>query len=383
MIFKGTVYVIDKYRPGNRNGRVVGGRELPRKISHKWVMATWMAEVRSTARRLEAELHRTDYDRMNSGQQADYVAICHAIDTAKRCAEWSPPRPAGQHLASVRQLWRRTVSWWAGGEIDLAYSALHTAGQILLSVEQEDAVKAHIPDMAVAVAADFRPSDLRVRGYLKTLEILAHPDRRIGDSDRAQLRAIRQACDSAEASAHCAARTFRNTLVVMGALLTALLAGVAGLGWADQSFRAVFAAAGEMPRPSGWYVPELEVIASLSGLASAALALKSYTGHRHSYGLPLVQTLLKGSAGAATGLLGVLLAGSGLVSSLTVHTEPQIFTVALIFGCGQYLFTRLIDRQAKDMLNSAGSRSDRGVTPPAPDFDGKLVFVTVADEQAP
>lgn len=380
MIFKGTVYVIDKYRPGNRNGRVVGGRELPRKISHKWVMATWMAEVRSTARRLEAELHRTDYDRMNSGQQADYVAICHAIDTAKGCAEWSPPRPASQHLASVRQLWRRTVSWWTGGEIDLAYSALHTAGQILLSVEQEDAVKAHIPDMAVAVAADFRPSDLRVRGYLKTLEILAHPDRRIGDSDRAQLRAIRQACDSAEASAHCAARTFRNTLVVMGALLTALLAGVAALGWADQSFRAVFAAAGEMPRPSGWYVPELEVIASLSGLASAALALKSYTGHRHSYGLPLVQTLLKGSAGAATGLLGVLLAGSGLVSSLTVHTEPQIFTVALIFGGAQYLFTRLIDRQAKDMLNSAGSRSDHGVTRPAPDFDGQLVFVTVADE---
>jgi hypothetical protein len=35
------------------------------------------------------------------------------------------------------------------------------------------------------------------------------------------------------------------------------------------------------------------------------------------------------------------------------------------------------------MLNSAGSRSDRGVTPPTPDFDGKLVFVTVADEQAP
>jgi hypothetical protein len=380
VIFKGTVYVIDKYRPGKRNGRVVGGRELPRKIPHKWVMATWMAEVRGTARRLEAELHRTDYDRMNSGQQADYVAICHAIDTAKRCAEWSPPRPAGQHLASLRQLWRRTVSWWTGGEIDLAYSALHTAGQILLSVEQEDAVKAHIPDMAVAVAADFRPSDLRVRGYLKTLEILAHPDRRIGDSDRAQLRAIRQACDSAEASAHCDARTFRNTLVVMGALLTALLAGVAGLAWADQSFRAVFAAAGEMPRPSGWYVPELEVIASLSGLASAALALKSYTGHRHSYGLPLIQTLLKGSAGAATGLLGVLLAGSGLVSSLTVHTEPQIFTVALIFGCGQYLFTRLIDRQAKDMLNSAGSRSDRGVTPPTSDFDGKLVFVTVADE---
>ncbi|HEY2237952.1 MAG TPA: hypothetical protein VGI21_04135 [Streptosporangiaceae bacterium] len=219
-----------------------------------------------------------------------------------------------------------------------------------------------------------------MRGYLKTLEILAQPDRRISDSDRAQLRAIRQACDSSEASAHSDARTFRNTLVVMGALLTALLAGVAGLGWADQSFRAVFAAASGTRGPSGWYLLELEMIASLPGLASAALALKSYTGHRHSYGLPLVQTLLKGSAGAATGLLGVLLAGSGLVSSLTARTEPQVFTVALIFGCAQYLFTRLIDRQAKDVLNCAGSRSDRGLTPPAPDLDGKLIFVTVADQ---
>ena len=53
-----------------------------------------------------------------------------------------------------------------------------------------------------------------------------------------------------------------------------------------------------MPRPSGWYLPELEVIASLSGLAGAALALKNYTGHRHSCGLPMVQVLVKGGVGA-------------------------------------------------------------------------------------
>ncbi len=155
---------------------------------------------------------------------------------------------------------------------------------------------------------------------------------------------------------------------------------MAGLAWADQSFRAVFAAAGGKPGPSGWYVPELELIASLSGLAGAALALKNYTGHRHSYGLPLAQTLLKGSAGAAAGLLGVLLAGSGLVGSLTLHAGAQVYTVALIFGYGQYLVTRLIDRQAVEILSSAGSRSDRGVTPEAPDYDGKLIFVAVTAE---
>jgi hypothetical protein len=368
------VYVIDKYRPGTRNGRAVAGGELPRKMPTKWVMAAWMAEVRSTARRLEADLHRTDYERLSPGQQADYVAVCHAIDTAKRCAEWSAPRPAGQRLAGLRQWWRRGVSWWTGAEIDLAYSALNTAGQILLSVEQEDAVKAHIPDMAAAVSISFHPNDLRVRGYLRTLETLARPDHPVSDRDRAQLRAIRQACDSSGASARSDVRTFRNTLVVLGALLTALLAGVSGLAWADPTFRAVFAA-GAAHRPGGGYVPELEVVASLSGLASAALALKNYSGHRHSYGLPLIQALLKGGAGAATGLLGVLLIGSGLIGPLALRPGAQVFTVALIFGCGQYLVTRLIDRQARDLLGSAGSGSDRGVTPQVPDCEGKLLFL--------
>ncbi len=68
---RGTVYAIDKFRPGSRNARGVGSGELPPKSPHKWVMATWIAEVRSTARRLEAELHRTDYERLNPGQQAD------------------------------------------------------------------------------------------------------------------------------------------------------------------------------------------------------------------------------------------------------------------------------------------------------------------------
>ena len=140
-------------------------------------MAPWMAEVRSTACRLEAELHRTDYDRLSSGQQADYVAICHAIDTAKRCAERYAPRAADSRPAGLRPLWRPAVAWWTGAETDLAYCALQTAGQILLSVEPEDAVKAHIPDMAAAVAISFHPDDLRVRGYLKTLEMLAQPDR--------------------------------------------------------------------------------------------------------------------------------------------------------------------------------------------------------------
>ena len=40
-------------------------------------------------------------------------------------------------------------------------------------------------------------------------------------------------------------------------------------------------------------------------------------------------------------------------------------------------------RQARDVLSSAGSRHDRGLTPEAPGYDGKLVFVAVTGQQAP
>jgi hypothetical protein len=350
-------------------------------LSGGWFVPTWMAEVRNAACRLEAELDRTPREGLDEGGQADYRSVRKAIDTARENAERSESRKAGEHFSALRQLWRHAVVWWTGGEIDLAYCALHTAGQVLLSIEPEDTVKAHIPDMAAAVTTAFRGNDLRVRGYLKTLEILAKPGREIQDSDRAQLRAIRQACDSSDASAHSDVRTFRNTLVVIGALLSFLLAGVAGLAWADKGFRAVFAvAAAAKHGPDGWYVLELEVIASLSGLAGAALTLKNYIGYRHTYGLPVVQALLKGSAGAATGLLGVLLAGSGLVNSLTLRPGAQIFAVALIFGYAQYLFTRLLDRQAKDILAGAGSRSDPSVTPQVPASDERAIFVTVAED---
>lgn len=339
-------------------------------------MATWMAEVDTAACRLEAELLRAPDDEPSASALADRKEIEKAIAIAREYVERSDARAAGQHLAGLRTLWRRAMVWWTGGEIDLAYCALHTAGQLLLCVEPPDVVKARIPDMAAAVTTAFRGNDLRVRGYLKTLGILAEPAHQISQTDRSQLRAIQQACDSSDASARSDARTFRNTLVIMSALLSVILAGVAGFAAVDTSFRALFAA-GAKSGPGGWFVLELEAIASLSGLAGAALALKNYTGYRRTYGLPVVQALLKGSAGAATGVLGVLLAGSGLIGALALRPGAEVFAVAVIFGYAQYLFTRLVDQQAKDVLSSAGSRSDPSVTPEAPANDATTTIVTI------
>jgi hypothetical protein len=186
----------------------------------------------------------------------------------------------------------------------------------------------------------------------------------ISSEDRDQLRAIRSDCDSSFDAAHGDARTYRNTLIQVGALLAVVLVVVALIATGDKDFRSVFSGSGIAPGP--WYVFELEMIASLAGLTSAVLALRSYTGFQFTYGLPLVQAWLKGGAGAATGLMGVLLVQSGIISALKPQTGGGVLATAIVFGSTQYLFTRLVDQHAKDILQSAGSRNDPATDPQTP-----------------
>jgi hypothetical protein len=123
-------------------------------------------------------------------------------------------------------------------------------------------------------------------------------------------------------------------------------------------------------------VLEIELIASLSGLTGAVLSLRNYTGFAWTYGLPFVQALLKGSTGAATGLFGVVLVLSGVVTSLKLSSQWEVFAVAIIFGYAQYLFTRVIDQKAVDVLKNASSRNDPSVAAQVPAGTLSPSFVT-------
>jgi len=177
------------------------------------------------------------------------------------------------------------------------------------------------------------------------------------------------------------ARVYRNTLIQLGSLLAIVLAVVAIIGWGDKGFRSIFS--GPTTSPGPWYVLELELVASLDGLTSAVLTLRNYTGFQFTYGLPFVQTFLKGSTGAATGLLGVLLIQSGIISSLKPQTGGAVFATAIVFGSAQYLFTRLVDQQAKSILDSAGSRNDPATKPQVPAGAITPKLVTTPDSQDP
>ena len=314
--------------------------------------------MRSTADRLAAELLRTGKE-----DEADYAIVKAAIVHARHFVDRPSLDAPGRFRRSGR-LWRRWGSWWTGDDVDQAWAALHEAGQALLGIESDDVVRAQIGDMATTVVTSFSDGDMRVKDYLATLRLLAPAERHITTADRAQLRAIRQASDSASDGGHADARAYRNTLVLVGALLAAVLVGVAAFAFGDSDFRHVFNPTdGSAGR---WFVLEIEVVGSLAGVTGAVLSLRNYSGFQSTYGLPMVQAFLKGGSGAATGLFGVLLVQSGVITALKAQASAGLFAYAVIFGYAQYLFTRLVDQQAKAVLSSASSRNDPATTPQVP-----------------
>lgn len=167
----------------------------------------------------------------------------------------------------LRRQGRRLAVWWTGNDVDQAWAALHTAGHALLAVEPDEVIKARLGDIAATVVTSLSADDIRVKDYLKTLELLAPATVTTTAADRAQLRVMSETCDDAADAGHADARVFRNTLVLLGVFLSDVVVVIAAVAWGDRGFRSAFA--GADARPGRWYVLELEMIASLAGLTGA------------------------------------------------------------------------------------------------------------------
>jgi hypothetical protein len=67
---------------------------------------------------------------------------------------------------------------------------------------------------------------------------------------------------------------------------------------------------------------------------------------------------LKLPTGALTAVLGLLLMRGGFVPGLTaLDTTPQILAWAVVFGASQQLFTGMVDRQGKSVLEDVGGKT--------------------------
>jgi hypothetical protein len=107
---------------------------------------------------------------------------------------------------------------------------------------------------------------------------------------------------------------------------------------------------------SRWDILLVEFIGFIAASLAAAISIRNIRGSSDPYSIPMALAFLKLPAGALTAILGLVLIRAGLVPGIqTLETSAQIIAWALVFGYAQQLFTGVVDRQARSVLEESGA----------------------------
>jgi len=114
-------------------------------------------------------------------------------------------------------------------------------------------------------------------------------------------------------------------------------------------------------------VGEIELAAGLGGLISVIVFIQGLQTSRGPCNLAVAQAFLKFVAGAAIGLLGVLLVQHGVLDVLAPQDNNRVLSYAVLFGFAQQLVTQAVDRRAADVVaQTPGTRAaSNGTKAPA------------------
>jgi hypothetical protein len=107
---------------------------------------------------------------------------------------------------------------------------------------------------------------------------------------------------------------------------------------------------------SPWDVPLVELVGLVAAAVAAAVALRSMRATSTPFSLPTALAFLKVPTGALTAVLGIVLLRGQFIPGLSaLDTSGQILAWAAVFGAAQQLVTRLIDRQANELIEKVGT----------------------------
>jgi hypothetical protein len=107
--------------------------------------------------------------------------------------------------------------------------------------------------------------------------------------------------------------------------------------------------------PSAADVPLVLGIGALGAALSVALNLTGLNPAGVRFSLTVAQGLNKIVLGAITAVLGIIILRTVTNEPGFLATQPGLLTAAVVFGYSQQVFTGVIDRQAKALLNAASS----------------------------
>jgi hypothetical protein len=352
----------------------------------------WRAHVRASADTLKHELNALPAGRTRA-QREFKVAVGDAVQdhlrAACRFAAWDEEDKDDQGPSVGRQF----NEWWTGASCEGAYVNLHEAEIALAQLLPEDEVQAAIPTTVAR---------------LQTMDV-TDPRRRAAETlladnlPRAQRRAafqsaVRTGLELIDQQ-HARLRGFRNIVLTTTAGLMLLVVAMCVVGaWKPDAIPLCFGpepttatgqpaapvqgpvgvacpseeappTPGTQPRrlPAPGDVTLVALLGLMGGGLSGALAIRHLQGSSTPYDVPVALSLLKLPSGALLALVGLLFVRGGFVPGLSqLDSQPQILAYAFLFGSAQQLVTRLIDRQAQDILTKVPSKEPTTTRPEPP-----------------
>jgi hypothetical protein len=253
----------------------------------------------------------------------------------------------------------RLVQWWTGGAITAGWESVHDAETELIDIESEADVRASLPHIITWLQQVMPTGEPRkhyegqLSGYVNATKPL----------DRTTVRLIYKDVVSSNNESKANLRAFRNLLSVLTMVLALVLVVIAVWHAIDPGFISLCSTTGTGASSAttclsdagsrGQDVLEVELMGAIGGLLSLAVAFSGTEETPPSrYNVRPQQAALKVVAGAATGLVGVLIVQSGIIVSPASQTSSEaLFLVyAIVFGYSQQLFTKFVDKRADALL---------------------------------
>jgi hypothetical protein len=318
-----------------------------------------------------------------------WVLRNHPLENSEELAKAIPFHLEAAREAAMPKRWSRPVG--NGPLIERAMSNLDAAEAQLLNLAPPDYVVGQIPGLLNHVQRHLVPSDPRRREFERIAKELGlESSERLLKEERGRIVTAVRGASSAALREQLRVRSFRNVLVATIVAMTLLAVGVALMGYAspatvplcfqpEESGQTVIVCptAHSAPLPSGPRAgPALDaavkqtarrgdlLVVEVVGLSAAAVAavttIRSIRGSSEPYNVPVALAVLKLPMGAVTAFLGLLLMRGQFVPGLSaLDTSAQILAWALVFGYAQQLFTRLVDQQGHQVLDSVRGADKR------------------------
>jgi len=279
---------------------------------------------------------------------------------------------AAKAAANLRRTFRSsgrpTRAWWRGSDIEKAWTETHAA-EALIIASAPIGCERSVPVIldAVAIAGErLKPTDHRLVELQKATKDLP------GEPETITETVIGLAATTVSAAYEAAdleqrqVRDFRNVLIMMTLVLTVFAGTLALLPqfWPNLFSMCWDSPSGAQVCPVSGFgasrgdVATIELMGLIGAMLTGALAVRRIRGTATPYAVPMLSLIVKLPIGALTAFGSLLLLH--LLSAFSVHSSVEIAAYAIIFGASQQAFTRLIDKQAQNVLDSVPTAGKDG-----------------------